>query len=67
MPELRFDILPVAQLNVWHLLAKRSDFLRSADYYLAGGTALALQLGHRQSVDFDFFTQKPLCAAGTKE
>ncbi len=25
------------------------------DYYLAGGTALALQLGHRQSVDFDFF------------
>lgn len=25
--------------------------------YLAGGTALALQLGHRDSVDFDFFTQ----------
>lgn len=24
--------------------------------YLAGGTALALQFGHRQSVDFDFFT-----------
>ncbi|MBI1883804.1 MAG: nucleotidyl transferase AbiEii/AbiGii toxin family protein [Chlamydiae bacterium] len=27
--------------------------------YLAGGTALALQLGHRISVDFDFFTPKP--------
>jgi predicted nucleotidyltransferase component of viral defense system len=26
--------------------------------YLAGGTALALQLGHRISVDFDFFTRK---------
>lgn len=26
------------------------------DAYLAGGTALALQLGHRMSVDFDFFT-----------
>ena len=26
--------------------------------YLAGGTALALRLGHRQSVDLDFFTQK---------
>lgn len=26
--------------------------------YLAGGTALALRLGHRQSVDFDFFTPK---------
>lgn len=28
------------------------------DAYLAGGTALALQLGHRVSVDFDFFTSK---------
>lgn len=27
------------------------------DFYLAGGTALALQLGHRQSIDFDFFSQ----------
>ncbi len=27
------------------------------DAYLAGGTALALQLGHRISVDLDFFTQ----------
>jgi len=26
--------------------------------YLAGGTALALQLGHRMSVDLDFFTQE---------
>jgi len=25
-------------------------------FYLAGGTALALQLGHRDSEDFDFFT-----------
>lgn len=29
-----------------------------SDCYLAGGTACALQLGHRISVDFDFFTQK---------
>jgi len=28
--------------------------------YLAGGTALALQLGHRTSVDLDFFTQVEL-------
>ncbi len=28
------------------------------DAYLAGGTAVALQLGHRISVDFDFFTPK---------
>lgn len=28
------------------------------DSYLAGGTALALQIGHRISFDFDFFTNK---------
>lgn len=27
------------------------------DFYLAGGTALALQIGHRISIDFDFFTE----------
>ena len=27
-----------------------------SDFYLAGGTALALHYGHRESVDFDFFT-----------
>ncbi len=26
------------------------------DFYLAGGTALALEIGHRVSVDFDLFT-----------
>ncbi len=29
------------------------------DFYLAGGTALALQYGHRKSVDFDFFRELP--------
>jgi len=28
------------------------------DAYLAGGSALALYLGHRYSLDFDFFTRK---------
>lgn len=32
----------------------RSDLVNNA--YLAGGTACALQLGHRISVDLDFFT-----------
>lgn len=26
------------------------------EFYLAGGTGLALQIGHRESVDFDFFS-----------
>ena len=29
-------------------------------FYLAGGTALALQIGHRTSVDFDLFIQKEI-------
>jgi len=34
---------------------KKSVLLNSS-FYLAGGTGLALQLSHRKSVDFDFFT-----------
>lgn len=37
-------------------LLGRSGILKDA--YLVGGTAAALQLGHRISVDFDFFTSK---------
>lgn len=33
---------------------------RFAGFYLAGGTSLALQLGHRQSVDFDLFRDDAL-------
>lgn len=44
---------------------KRKDILSlfrdfKNDFYLAGGTALALQIGHRDSVDFDFFTKKDI-------
>ena len=28
----------------------------SSSYYLVGGTAIALHLGHRRSIDFDLFT-----------
>lgn len=42
------------------VLAKlgKNNWLKN--YYLAGGTALALQFGHRQSVDLDFFTVKTI-------
>jgi len=29
----------------------------TSDYYLVGGTAIALHLGHRKSIGFDLFTQ----------
>lgn len=35
-------------------LVKKLDFLPK-EMYLAGGTSLALQLGHRTSLDFDFY------------
>ena len=28
-------------------------------FYLAGGTALALHIGHRKSIDLDLFSEKP--------
>src|SRR5215831_4790130 len=49
--EPRLDILPESQRLLWpNLDAVPSDFV------LYGGTALALQLGHRVSEDFDFFS-----------
>lgn len=41
-------------------LALFPKFGRFKTFYLAGGTALALQIGHRISVDFDFFSEKEL-------
>lgn len=52
--KLRLDILPEDQLRLFEVLSSQS-FIH--DFYLAGGTCLALQIGHRQSVDFDFFIQ----------
>lgn len=34
------------------------DFFKSASFYLAGGTALSIHLGHRLSFDLDFFTER---------
>lgn len=44
------EILPPAQRQLWHELDQVP-----AEFTLYGGTAIALHLGHRQSVDFDFF------------
>lgn len=35
-------------------------FAKFKEFYLVGGTGLALQIGHRLSVDFDFFSDKEL-------
>ncbi len=49
----RLDVLPPAQRDLWpRLKAVGPNFI------LYGGTAIALHLGHRASVDFDFFTME---------
>lgn len=39
-------------------LSKNMGFLQDFSFYLSGGTGLALQIGHRKSFDFDFFSNK---------
>jgi hypothetical protein len=42
------------------VLKKSGHVITQADFYLAGGTALSIYLGHRRSVDLDFFTSSHL-------
>ena len=51
----RIDILPAPQRRLWDELADVPP-----EFILYGGTAIALHLGHRESVDFDFFGNQPL-------
>ncbi|MCL5781999.1 MAG: nucleotidyl transferase AbiEii/AbiGii toxin family protein [Patescibacteria group bacterium] len=53
--DLHFDILPKSTRSALEYLSLQ-EWLKDSNWYLAGGTALALQVGHRQSVDLDFFT-----------
>ncbi len=51
----RLEILPPPQRRLWDELHAVPE-----EFVLYGGTAIALHLGHRESVDFDFFGNKPL-------
>ena len=50
----RLDILPPQQHKLWPELDATPNH-----FTLYGGTAIALRLGHRISVDFDFFSTEP--------
>ena len=39
----------------WQVLREIGPVITPHNFYLGGGTAIALQLGHRRSVDFDWF------------
>jgi len=55
MSKIYLGLLDSARQKVFHQLR-----MFEQDGYLAGGTALALQLNHRKSVDFDVFVKKPI-------
>lgn len=50
------EILSPAQLELWPALKP----IGNLGFALYGGTAISLRLGHRQSIDLDFFSERPL-------
>ena len=57
---MHLDILSKEQKELLPLI---KQFKR--EFYLVGGTAIALQLGHRRSIDFDLFKQSNLNTSRT--
>jgi hypothetical protein len=53
--DMHKNILDSNQLELLPLI---KEFKRT--FYLVGGTAIALQIGHRQSIDFDLFRKESL-------
>ena len=51
---MHLEILSENQVSLFKYL---KEFNRK--FYLVGGTAIALHIGHRQSIDFDLFCEKP--------
>lgn len=51
----KLDILPLAQRNLWPNLVQLPRH-----FVLYDGTAIAIRLGHRESIDFDFFSASVL-------
>ena len=59
----KMHVLPRSQRALWSRLRGLSDL----DFVLYGGTGVALRLGHRHSLDFDFFSDRPLHRGAIEE
>ena len=55
------EILSSHQLELLSLIREFSK-----QFFLVGGTAIGLQIGHRQSIDFDLFSNNPIKAQSIK-
>lgn len=51
------EVMPATQRAVLTELGARAT---ARGFYLGGGTAVAIHLGHRRSVDLDWFTAEPM-------
>ncbi len=51
--EPKLEILPESQRSIWSQLGQIPK-----QFVLYGGTAIALYFGHRESIDFDFFSSE---------
>ena len=49
------EILPAAQRRLWNEFSAVPE-----EFVLYGGTAVALRIAHRHSIDFDFFGNRAL-------
>lgn len=56
MTKMHYEILDEKR----RLLLPKLEYFRTQGFYLAGGTALAFLLGHRDSIDFDFFHEEDI-------
>jgi hypothetical protein len=59
----KLSVLPAAQQEIWPHLAPAPQLA----FVLYGGTAIALHLGHRESLDFDFFRSDPMDKAQVRK
>ncbi len=50
------SVLDPDTIDLLHRLGKH---LKTKGFFLVGGTALAIQINHRKSIDLDFFTRDP--------
>ena len=64
--KFKLDAIPQTTRKAFLMCAQNLFFAKN-NWYLAGGTALALQAGHRKSVDLDFFTSDKTFDIGKAE
>ena len=55
LTDMHSEVLTEEQRKLLPLIRSFSN-----DYYLVGGTAIALHIGHRRSIDFDLFTTQDI-------